>query len=806
MIRRRTLTHLCLLSLPLIGCSSDPGGEVSDAVDVRDDAVAHLTDLTGGQVEYEIGEANATRVIAMAPGRPVTMNVPDSAIAAQNFVAANRDAFLLADADMDGLVVARVDHDRAGDVNHVTLQRTIDGIPVFQGAISVHMDRNNNVFRALGDDDYLAVKPNNLRSLQPLAAAVAAGRAYGLNDLSPTQVTSEGLRTVFHSTRANDDIVVEPRIVQVGTGEARHAFQVTVPWLDDTNQQQYKLALVDAEDGSLLRSYDLVNTFTGRVFSVNAQPVANQSADTRVIESFDGDPAASPNGWVDSSRKTIGNNAVAATDLDGNNTVGANETQPAADGNNSFDFPYSGTQTASNFKSASVANAFFLVNDYHDRTYKLGFTEAAGNFQNNNFGKGGAQNDAVNVDAQDGSGTNNANFSTPPDGSKPRMQMFLFTIVHGNTIKEDGDFDPTVIYHENSHGLSNRLVGGGSTACLFGLQSGGMGEGWGDFMAASFLNNPVIGAYVTGNADTGIRQFAMDNSPFTYGDIKNGVLGEVHDVGELWAATLFDVRKAVGAAVVEQLVVSGMKLTPCNPTMIQARDGILQADQNVFGGAHRCDIFKAFAGRLMGTGAASPNDNSTSTITTSTAIPPECENQQTEVFSDDFESDKGWVANPDGTDTATKGLFERADPKFTTSNGTKQRTITPSGLNDLVTGARAGATAGENDVDGGATSIQSPAITIPAGGTVTLAFTSYFSHGANSSNADFFRAEVIGNTTSTVLEVRGSATDLDAKFVRQSFDISAFAGQTVRIRFTVADNSPGSLVEGAIDDVTITRN
>ena len=123
-----------------------------------------------------------------------------------------------------------------------------------------------------------------------------------------------------------------------------------------------------------------------------------------------------------------------------------------------------------------------------------------------------------------------------------------------------------------------------------------------------------------------------------------------------------------------------------------------------------------------------------------------------------------------------------------------------------MTGARAGATAGVNDVDGGATSIQSPAITIPAGGTATVAFTSYFSHGANSSDADFFRAEVIGNTTTTVLEVRGSATDVDAKFVRQSFDISAFAGQTVRIRFTVADNSPGSLVEGAIDDVTVTHN
>src|SRR6185369_3781353 len=223
------------------------------------------------------------------------------------------------------------------------------------------------------------------------------------------------------------------------------------------------------------------------------------------------------------------------------------------------DFPYSATQDASGFKAAAVANAFFLVNDYHDRTYALGFTEAARNFQTNNFGKGGAQNDPVNVDAQDGSGTNNANFSTPPDGSRPRMQMFLFNIRNGSSLRQDGDFDGSVVYHENTHGLSNRLVGGGSGSCLGGLQSGGMGEGWGDFMGSSFRNDPVVGAYVTGNTTVGIRRASMASSPFTYNDIKNRNLAEVHDAGELWAAVLWDVRVRLGAAKTEQLVVQGMK-------------------------------------------------------------------------------------------------------------------------------------------------------------------------------------------------------------------------------------------------------
>src|SRR5262249_10174489 len=157
--------------------------------------------------------------------------------------------------------------------------------------------------------------------------------------------------------------------------------------------------------------------------------------------------------------------------------------------------------------------------------------------------------------------------------------------------------------------LSNRLVGGGSTGCLNALQSGGMGEGWSDWVAASFLNDPVIGAYVTGNATVGIRRFSMANSPLTYNDIRNGTLAEGHDVGELWAATLFDIRTALGAAATEQLVVTGMKLTPCHPSMIQARDAIVQADANLNAGANRCTLFAKFAGRLMGDGASSPSDS-----------------------------------------------------------------------------------------------------------------------------------------------------------------------------------------------------
>ncbi len=610
-------------ALWLAACATsgtDEGGKPSDD---RDQALETLQLKAGAPVAMEVNEAGTTRVVAMSPRFHVSTGATDPAEAAKNFLAQNHDVFQLSAADAASFIVTRTDVEPKSDFRHITLQRTFSGIPVFQGAITVHLDPGNNVYRALGDEFYQVAAPTNRQVLTPTDAANAAAKALGLTNLAPSLASSDGQHTVFNAARTLDPIHVDQQIFQVAPGDNRFAYQATVSWLDEQKQQQYQLVLVDAQDGSLLYNASLVNTFTGRAFT--ASPGAHPTTDTRQLVSFDGDPASSPNGWVGAARTTVGNNAVACTDLNGNNScAGGNETQPTADANDSFDFAFDPTKDAAGFKAAAVADAFFLVNDYHDRLYKLGFTEASGNFQTSNFGKGGAQNDEVQVDAQDGSGTNNANFATPPDGQKPRMQMFLFNIVSGNTLRQDGDFDPGVIYHENTHGVSNRLVGGGSTTCLNGLQSGGMGEGWGDFMGSSFLNDPVVGAYVTGNATIGIRQFSMANSPFTYNDIKNGTLAEVHDIGELWAATLFDVRKALGAAVTEQLVITGMKNTPCNPTMLQARDGILTADQNINAGANRCAIFAAFAGRLMGTGAASANHNTTTGIVTSTAVPPEC--------------------------------------------------------------------------------------------------------------------------------------------------------------------------------------
>jgi len=636
MFRSRSLIRfLSASALSLTACATGANDGSTKADSERDLAIESLQLKAGAPIAIEVGETGDARVLAMTPRFPVPGHATDPAVVAKDFVTTNRGVFQLAAADASQFAVSNVDNDPTTGLRHVSLNRTFNGIPVFQGGISVHMDSGNNVYRVLGDESYNIAAPTNRMMLSPSEAALAAGKALGVT-VSPVLVQSDDQHAVFTSAGLLDPMHVDQKIFHVAQGDDRFAYQTTVSWLDEHKQQQYQLALIDAQDGTLLANTSLVHTltgFTGKAFLANQG--AHPTTDTRQLVSFDGNATASPQGWV-SGNTTVGNNAVACTDLNANNNcAGGNETQPAAV-NNVFDFPFSPTADAAGFKAAAVASAFYLVNDYHDRTYAYGFTESARNFQTNNFGLGGAQADEVQVDAQDGSGTNNANFATPPDGSKPRMQMFLFSIVSGTTLRQDGDFDPGVIYHENSHGLSNRLVGGGTTACLNGIQSGGMGEGWGDFLGSSFLNDPVVGAYVTGNATIGIRRASMANSPFTYANIKDGTMTEVHDAGEVWAAALWTVRSGnilingmpanLGGPLTERLVVQGMKNTPCNPTMLQARDGIITADAQINGAGNpnQCKLWAAFASRQMGFGASSATHNTTSGIVLSSAVPPEC--------------------------------------------------------------------------------------------------------------------------------------------------------------------------------------
>ncbi|WP_203915539.1 M14 family metallopeptidase, partial [Rhizocola hellebori] len=178
----------------------------------------------------------------------------------------------------------------------------------------------------------------------------------------------------------------------------------------------------------------------------------------------------------------------------------------------------------------------------------------------------------------------------------------------------------------------------------------------------------------------------------------------------------------------------------------------------------------------------------------------------TTVWEDTFETALGWTTNPGGTDTATTGAWERGNPADTNSGGAKQLGTTVSGVNDLSTGPAAGAAAGDFDIDGGTTSVQSPAVTLPTSGVLSVSLSWYLAHGTNATNADFFRVSIVHNGGTTQLfNQAGAASNRNGAWATGSWDISAYAGQSVRILIQAADAATASLVEAGVDDVRITR-
>jgi hypothetical protein len=454
------------------------------------------------------------------------------------------------------------------------------------------------------------------------------------------------------------------------------------------------LTLVSADTGEILYRRNLTtesSAVTCRVYT-NASPAPllpgwptpNTTQPTPVergLVTFTAlDDTASPNGWIaDGDNETRGNNVDAHLDRNDDNLADL----PCPTGNPSrvFDFPLDLTTAPANYGEAATVQLFYWDNWMHDALYQLGFTEAAGNFQTDNFGRGGLGNDAVQADAQDGLGlndgrhANNANMSTPPDGCAPRMQMYVFD---GASPARDGSLDAQIVLHEYTHGLSTRLVGGG--AGIDALQTAGMGEGWSDFYALALLTDPaadVDGVYPMAsyvayhgfgttfeeNYYYGIRRYPYctdtNKNPLTFADIdpwkasahdgvpRNPLLGpfradlanEVHSQGEVWCMMLWEMRANLihklgpeaGNNLTLQLVTDGLKLSPPNPNFVQARDAILLADRMWSGGANAPEIWSAFAKRGLGFNAKAPESYTTAGAQESYELMPALATERVEI-------------------------------------------------------------------------------------------------------------------------------------------------------------------------------
>ena len=246
-------------------------------------------------------------------------------------------------------------------------------------------------------------------------------------------------------------------------GSLRLAWQTEI---DAASESQRWLANVDARTGELLDSDDLVihddvqhtgaalaretkvsKNFAppafvlktqspvndGSSYNVFAWPSESPNDSDRFIATNIADSLASPFGWHDEDGAagpeytiTRGNNAHAFMDQDANNVPDPNSS-PDGGAALKFDFPIDFTEHAQTYRDAATTNLFYANNMIHDLAYRYGFDEASGNFQTNNYGRGGTGTDYVRAEAADGNGTNNANFNPPTnDGGAPRMQMYLW--------------------------------------------------------------------------------------------------------------------------------------------------------------------------------------------------------------------------------------------------------------------------------------------------------------------------------------------------------------------------------------------
>jgi hypothetical protein len=586
---------------------------------------------------------------------------------------------------MAAATVVREFTNSGNGLHTVVWSQRLDDIEIFDARLIAHITRNGELVslssrfipapERAGD---VGVTGRAALELQPPirgAEAVAAAAQNLGENLEPADVTALdspiGVEQRQKFTAAPLNRTAEARLVWLPMNRELLRLCWEVLLTSHARGESFRV-LIDAQDGTARVRHCLtenISDATYRVYTAQSptpqqtgfsSPVTNQPPEVArmLITTNALDTNASPNGWIDDgNNETRGNNVDAYVDRDGNDQPDG--PRPGGSPFRVFDFPLDLTQDPVTYTNASVVNLFYWSNWMHDRLYGLGFTEAAGNFQVNNFGRGGLGNDPVEAEAQQGGDYNNSSFSAFPDGSPGILRLNLF---NGPTPNRDADLDTLVILHEYTHGLSNRRVGGG--VGITQLQSRGLGEGWSDFMSLALMSQPgddvnacyPEGPYVsyllyglTQNYYFGIRRYpystTLTNNPETFKDIDpgqasghsgiprnpviSGAAAEVHNQGEIWCVTLWDARAnlinkygfATGNQLIMQLVCDGMNLTPANPTFIQARDAIIQADMVDNGGANYHQLWLAFAKRGLGYFASAPPNTTTSGVVESFSLP-----------------------------------------------------------------------------------------------------------------------------------------------------------------------------------------
>jgi extracellular elastinolytic metalloproteinase len=621
--------------------------------------------------------------------------------AARQFLSANKGVYGMSEEDLASLRVRYVTSPEGG-ATIVKFDQYIDELPVFGEDVSVVMTQANEIAGTSGRMYPQVAAGEGARSrfalpaTEVIAQAVRdlTGRVVAPADFDVVNADAGGGYRVYGYTPdrtagtakfLSTDTRVREVLFPMAAGVFLPGYYLEL-WVegDPGGSGPVFSYVIDAEGGWLLFRNNLTqkDSYGYRVYADGSGDYRPWDGPTGTIGTPH--PTGTPNGYqapfinaplitIESllgpadpwlppgATATTGNNTDAYLDLALPNGFGAGDLRGATTAPNTFDYQYDSTQNCEVplNRQAAVVGMFYQVNWLHDIWYRHGFTEAAGNGQTNNFGRGGLGNDPVLAEGQDRSGTDNANMATPADGGSPRMQMFKFLAGGRLNPTRDGTFDMLIVGHEMGHYISNRLIGNSSG--LGNRQGGSMGEGWGDFICllttAQDTDNLEgttfavggqtdifwCGASFVDNYYYSIRRYPYSSSklknPFTFKDIGPGITtypgvsgdpctnltsnpSEVHNSGEIWSQIQWEafagLARAYGTATARekmlQYMIDGMKAMPSQPTFTEARDGYIVAANAANGFANAKDtqiLWKAFANRGIGTSAISPIRNST---------------------------------------------------------------------------------------------------------------------------------------------------------------------------------------------------
>lgn len=363
-------------------------------------------------------DRSAAQVTRAAAGRALT---PPSAAAPADIVAGHLRGQGRADAVLASLRTARSGAGAHG-VTHLRIEQVVDGLTVHGAYLKAAVNARGELVHVI--DRLAAVSapaPSRIDALTALRTAMAS--------VHPTQSTTfrrSGEQGNVASFDGGAFFHTAPTVtavaVPMSNGTLARGWLVQT-WTQQTNQLHHTLV---SGDGRVL---DIENRTASDSYNVFAED-PGKGPQTVVSGPAPAGGAPSPAGWLGAGTQTTikisGNNVNAYLDTDKNNRADrGGSLVPTGNFLTAFDVAAAPSTTGN--RAVSVQNLFYLNNVVHDILYGRGFTEAAGNFQVDNFGKDGFGADPVLAEAQDGGGLDNANFATPADGSKPRMQMYLWS-------------------------------------------------------------------------------------------------------------------------------------------------------------------------------------------------------------------------------------------------------------------------------------------------------------------------------------------------------------------------------------------